>query len=56
MIWLLLLLILMAGILANSARLFLLGLLVMATIALPQVVLPSIGAVIVWAIKTNLKR
>ena len=56
MIWFLLLLIVVTGIFINSFRLFALGLLVMATIAFPQVVLPSIGAVIVWAIKTNLKR
>jgi hypothetical protein len=56
MIWLLLLLIVMAGIFANSARLFFFGLLVIAIKAFPQVVLPSIGAVIVWAIKTNLRR
>jgi hypothetical protein len=53
MIWLLLLLIVMAGIFVNSARLFFLGLLIMAVNAFPQVVLPTIGAVIVWAIKTN---
>jgi len=56
MIWLLLFFIVMAGILVNSARLFLLGLLVMAVKAFPRTVLTSIGAVIVWAIKINLKR
>jgi hypothetical protein len=56
MIWLLLLLIVMAGIFVNSARLFFLGLLITAVNAFPQVVLPTIGAVIVWAIKTNFKR
>ena len=56
MIWILLLLIIMAGIFVNSARLFLLGLLVIAIKAFPQVVLPGLGAVIVWAIKTNWRR
>jgi len=56
MIWLLLLLVVATGIFINSFRLFLLGLLVMAVKAFPQVVLSSIGAVFVWAIKTNLKR
>ena len=46
----------MAGIFVNSARLFLLGQLVMAIKAFPKVVLPTIGAVIVWAVKTNFKR
>jgi hypothetical protein len=56
MIWLLLLLIVMAGIFVNSARLFLLGLLVMAVKAFPQVVLPSLAAIIVWTVKTSLRR
>jgi hypothetical protein len=56
MIWLLLLLIVMAGLFVNSVRLLLLGLLVIAIKAFPQVVLPSIGAVIVWTIKTSLRR
>jgi hypothetical protein len=56
MIWLLLLLIVMAAICVNSARLFLLGLLIMAVKAFPRTVLTSIGAVIAWAIKTNFKR
>ena len=56
MIWLLLLLIVVTGIFINSFRLFLLGLLVIAIKAFPQTVLTSIGAVFVWAIKTNLKR
>jgi hypothetical protein len=56
MIWLLLLLIVMAGIFVNSARLFLLGLLVIAIKAFPLVMLPSIGAVIIWTIKTSLRR
>lgn len=56
MIWLLLLLLVCTGIFINSFQLFFLGLLVMAIKAAPQVVLPSIGAVIWWAIKVNLKR
>jgi hypothetical protein len=56
MIWLLLLLIVMAAICVNSARLFLLGLLIMAVKAFPRTVLTSIGAVIAWAIKANFKR
>jgi hypothetical protein len=56
MIWLLLLLIVMAAICVNSARLFLLGLLIMAVKAFPRTVLTSIGALIVWAFKNNLRR
>jgi hypothetical protein len=56
MIWLLLLLIVMAGIFVNSARLFLFGLLVMAIKAFPQVVLPSLAALIVWTVKISLRR
>ena len=56
MTWFLLLLIVVTGIFINSFRLFLLGLLVIAIKAFPQVVLPGIGAVIVWAIKTSLRR
>ena len=56
MIWIVLLFIVATAIFVNSVRLFLLGLLVIAIKAFPQVVLPGIGAVIVWAFKTNLKR
>lgn len=56
----LLILILLAAavlaILANSARLFLLACLALAITLFPLVALPSIGAVIWWAIKTNLRR
>jgi hypothetical protein len=57
MIWFLLLLLLaVAGIFIDSFRLFLLGLLVLAIYAYPLVTLPSLGAVIWWAIRINLKR
>jgi hypothetical protein len=56
MIWLLLLLIVMAAICVNSARLFLLGLLIMAVKAFPRTVLTSLCALIVWIFKTNLRR
>jgi hypothetical protein len=41
---------------ANSVRLFLLACLALAITLFPLVALPSIGAVIWWVIKTNLKR
>jgi hypothetical protein len=56
MIWLLLLLIVMTGIYVNSVRWLLLGLLVMAIKAFPQVVLPSLAALIAWTIKISLRR
>ena len=56
MTWFLLLLIVVTGIFINSFRLFFLGLLVIAIKAFPLVMLPSIGAVIVWTIKTSLRR
>ena len=55
MIWFMLLLIVVTGIFINSFRLFLLGLLVMATIALPQVVLPTLAGLLWWVVKSNLK-
>jgi hypothetical protein len=44
------------AIFVNSARLFCLACLALAIALFPLVALPSIGAVIWWAIKTNLKR
>jgi hypothetical protein len=56
MIWILLLLLVVTGVFIDSFRLFILGLLVIGIKACPQVMLPSIAAVIWWAIKTNLRR
>ena len=56
MIWFLLLLLVCTGIFLNSFHLFFLGLLVMAIKAAPLVTLPTLGAIIWWAIKINLKR
>lgn len=56
MIWFLLLLVVGTGILVDSFRLFLLGLLVMAIKACPRTMLSLLGAVICWAIKMNLRR
>ena len=56
---LLILILVAAAVLAifvNSARLFLLACLALAIALFPLVALPSIGAVIWWVIKTNLKR
>ncbi len=56
---LLILILVAAAVLAifvNFARLFLLACLALAIALFPLVALPSIGAVIWWAIKTNLKR
>jgi hypothetical protein len=46
----------MTGIYVNSVRWLLLGLLVMAIKAFPQVVLPSLAALIVWTVKISLRR
>jgi uncharacterized membrane protein YdjX (TVP38/TMEM64 family) len=56
MIWLLLLLIVMAGIFVNSARLFLLGLLIMTVKAFPRTVLTTLGGLLWWVVKSNFKR
>jgi hypothetical protein len=56
MIWFLLLLFVVAGIFIDSFRLLLLGLLVLAIYAFPLVTLPSLGAIIWWAVRSNLKR
>jgi len=56
MIWFLLLLFLAATVYIDSAPLFLLGLLAMAIYVCPQAVLPSLGAMLWWVIKSNLRR
>jgi hypothetical protein len=55
MIWVLLLLVVLAGLFINSVRLTLLGILVLLIRMHPLATLSSIGAAIAWAIKQNLR-
>jgi hypothetical protein len=56
MIWIVLLLVAGIGIFVNSFRLFFFALVSLLIITWPFVAVPSIGAVIIWAIKHNLRR
>jgi hypothetical protein len=55
MIWVLLLLVVLAGLFINSVRLTLLGILVLLIRMHPLATLSTIGAAIAWAIKQNLR-
>jgi hypothetical protein len=55
MIWVLLLLVVLAGLFINSVRLTLLGILVLLIRMHPLATLSSIGAAIAWAIKQYLR-
>jgi hypothetical protein len=56
MFWIVLLLVAGIGIFINSFQLFFLALIGVLLVAWPLLTLPSLGAVIIWAIKQNLRK
>ena len=56
MIWVLLLLVVLTGIFINSIRLILLGILALLIRLCPVYTLSSMTAVLIWAVKKNLRK